>query len=137
MVVLPQLAMERQLTRGGQAGEKCGKMEQRQMLDRRLRSSLWLWAGRVFSMSFAFKKFGFFQQQDLPGPGPLNATCFAANSTHLFAGCDNGSVRALNERAEVSFSFAAHGSRVFHAVWVEVSGGEVVRQHHCMHGSRL
>lgn len=71
-------------------------------------------------MSFAFKKFGFFQQQELPSLGPVHATCYAAGSTHLFAGCDNGSVQALNERAQAAFSFTAHGSKVFHAVWIEV-----------------
>ena len=72
-------------------------------------------------MSFAFKKFNFFQQTDIStGDTGRNGTCYVASSSYLYVGCDNGSIQALNERAQVVFSFSAHGSRVFHAVWIEV-----------------
>ena len=74
-------------------------------------------------MSFAFKKFNFFQQVDLRDPSTgdaRNGTCYAASSSHLYVGCDSGIVQALNERAQLAFSFVAHGSRVFHATWIAV-----------------
>ena len=71
-------------------------------------------------MSFAFKKFSFFNSQELQTPAPQNGICWAASASLLFMGCDNGYVQALNERGQVSFSFPAHGHKVVHANWIEV-----------------
>lgn len=71
---------------------------------------------------FAFKRFNFFHQQEVHGHTfPTNATCYAPNTSgHLFVGCDDGRVHAVDEHAHSAYSFAAHGHKVFDALLLEV-----------------
>lgn len=77
-------------------------------------------------MSFAFKKFSFFQQQDIKDHGfPANAACYVAGGPCLFVGCDDGSVQVLDDTFQKVTSFAAYGHKVLHAAWAQVGA--------CMH----
>ena len=72
-------------------------------------------------MSFAFKRFNFFQQSDVSQHEyPRNATSSCIGDPLLFVGCDNGSVHALDESLQTVFSFTAHSYKVFEVIWLEV-----------------
>ena len=74
-------------------------------------------------MSFAFKKFAFFTQEDVPAHCcPKNATTYCPGASLLFVGCDNGTVQALDSTFQPVFSFAAHGYKVLELVWLQVGG---------------
>ena len=79
-------------------------------------------------MSFAFKRFNFFQQNEVPNHSyPRNSTCFCLGSSLLFVGCDNGSVHALDESLQTDISFTAHSYKVFEVIWLEVGhSGEIM-----------
>lgn len=78
-------------------------------------------------MSFAFKKFSFFQQHEVKAHGvPPNVTSCCAGGAYIFAGCDNGTVAVLDEGYQLVHSFAAHAHKTLHVAWAEVcarSGG--------------
>lgn len=72
-------------------------------------------------MSFAFKKFNFFVQNETASNGfPRNSTCHTQGSSALFVGCDNGSVHALDESFNLLYTFHAHGHKVLEVLWLEV-----------------
>ncbi|MEW5316813.1 MAG: hypothetical protein WDW38_008162 [Sanguina aurantia] len=71
-------------------------------------------------MSFAFKKFNFFVQNETASNGfPKNSTCHTQGSSALFVGCDNGSVHALDESFNLLYTFNAHGHKVLEVLWLE------------------
>jgi hypothetical protein len=77
-------------------------------------------------MSFAFKKFNFWQHSEVTEHGfPKNATCSSTSPHHLFAGCDNGACVVLDPVFRLVTSFQAHTFRVFHVQFLPVSCGHV------------
>jgi hypothetical protein len=89
-------------------------------------------------MSFAFKRFSFFNHSELGVHAyPKTATCYAptpgipgAPSCCVAVGCENGTAQLLSDSFQPLLSFQAHGYRVFELVYVQVrrqsSGTEVV-----------
>lgn len=78
-------------------------------------------------MSFAFKKFNFFQHSEVHGHAyPRNATCVAPAPPCIHVGCDNGAVQLLDESFQLLCSFPAHGYRVQEVVWLEVCVGPII-----------
>lgn len=72
-------------------------------------------------MSFAFKKFNFFTQQELKDHTfPANATCHCVGNGLVFLGCDNGSLHVLDDQYQTVSSFTAHGHRVLFVRWLQV-----------------
>lgn len=79
-------------------------------------------------MSFAFKKFTFFQHTEVQGHAyPRNATCCAPSPVCLHVGCDNGSVHLLDSSFQLLATFQAYGYKVHEALWLEVRRGEGAR----------
>lgn len=72
-------------------------------------------------MSFAFKKFSFFQQSEVHGHAfPLNSTCYTSGPGCFLVGCDNGSLHVLDEAFQLLTTLPAHGFRVFELVHLPV-----------------
>jgi WD40 repeat protein len=72
-------------------------------------------------MSFAFKKFSFFQQIELQSHSfPVNSTACAYSTQYIFVGCDDGTIHILNDRFETLASVTGFGHRVLHLAWAEV-----------------
>ncbi|KAG2487093.1 hypothetical protein HYH03_014337 [Edaphochlamys debaryana] len=71
-------------------------------------------------MSFAFKRFNFFQPQQVARHGfPPNASCVVPGGQLLWVGTDSGTVAVLNSRLSLAASFTAHGHRVLEVLWLE------------------
>lgn len=74
-------------------------------------------------MSFAFKKFSFFQQQEVKAHGfPANPTSYCCGASLIYVGCDNGSVVVLDDGYQLVHSFSAHSHKVLHLAWAQVRG---------------
>lgn len=72
-------------------------------------------------MSFAFKRFNFFQQSEVKNHGvPSNAVCTAHGLDTLWVGTDNGAVHALDSSYAARAVFGAHGHRVLELIWLAV-----------------
>ncbi len=72
-------------------------------------------------MSFAFRKFSFFQQQEIKSHGlPANASCYTEGRGLLFVGCDNGAVQLVDDGFQAVWSFTAHGHKVLRMAWAQV-----------------
>lgn len=72
-------------------------------------------------MSFAFKKFQFLQNAEVPAHAwPRNATCSVPSPRHLYVGCDNGTVHVLDGSFQLFSTFQAHAFRVFYVGYLEV-----------------
>jgi hypothetical protein len=79
-------------------------------------------------MSFAFKKFNFFQQHEVKLHGfPANSTCHCLGGSLLYVGCDNGTVHLLDEAFQSQGSLNVYGYKVLFMAWAPVgcssSGG--------------
>lgn len=73
-------------------------------------------------MSFAFKKFSFFQQHEVKIHGfPSNSTCHCLGGNLLYVGCDNGTVHLLDEAFQSQGSLNAYGYKVQYMAWAPVS----------------
>jgi hypothetical protein len=73
-------------------------------------------------MSFAFKKFSFFQQHEVKLHGfPANSTCHCLGGSLLYVGCDNGTVHLLDEAFQSQGSLNAYGYKVLFMAWAPVS----------------
>ncbi|PNW86687.1 hypothetical protein CHLRE_02g095074v5 [Chlamydomonas reinhardtii] len=71
-------------------------------------------------MSFAFKRFNFFQPHQVPRHGfPPNASCVAPGGPVLWVGTESGSVFILDARLSLLGTFNAHGHRVLEVIWLE------------------
>jgi hypothetical protein len=89
-------------------------------------------------MSFAFKKFSFFQQHEIKSHGvPAAATCYCAGGGLLFVGCDGGAVAVLDDAFQLLLSFPAHAHKTLHMVWAEVGGGPAGRRRRGAAAGRL
>jgi hypothetical protein len=77
-------------------------------------------------MSFAFKKFNFFQQHEVKLHGfPANSTCHCLGGSLLYVGCDNGTVHLLDEVFQSQGSLHAYGYKVLFMAWAPVSGTQL------------
>ncbi|KIZ03467.1 subunit of VPS-C complex [Monoraphidium neglectum] len=71
-------------------------------------------------MSFAFKRFSFFGQHDVPGHGfPADAACAVAGGGRVFVGCD-GALHVLDEGLQAVAVVPAYGHKLLHLAWAEV-----------------
>ncbi|KAG2428575.1 hypothetical protein HYH02_014378 [Chlamydomonas schloesseri] len=71
-------------------------------------------------MSFAFKRFNFFQPHQVPRHAfPPNASCVVPGGPVLWVGTESGSVFILDARLSLLGTFNAHGHRVLEVVWLE------------------
>jgi hypothetical protein len=83
-------------------------------------------------MSFAFKKFSFFQQHEVKLHGfPANSTCHCLGGSLLYVGCDNGTVHLLDEAFQSQGSLNAYGHKVLFIAWAPVSAIPVMRVPKC------
>lgn len=72
-------------------------------------------------MSFAFKKFSFFQQHEVKIHGfPSNSTCHCLGGSLLYVGCDNGTVHLLDDTFQTQGSLNAYGYKVLYITWSQV-----------------
>lgn len=72
------------------------------------------------AMSFAFKRFSFFGQHDVPGHGfPADAACAVAGGGRVFVGCD-GALHVLDEGLQAVAVVPAYGHKLLHLAWAEV-----------------
>jgi hypothetical protein len=76
-------------------------------------------------MSFAFKRFSFFGQHDVPGgalPGGADAVCTGGG--RVFSGADGGSLHVLDAAGFGAVAaLPAFGHRLMHLAWAEVRQG--------------
>ncbi|KAG2427668.1 hypothetical protein HXX76_012317 [Chlamydomonas incerta] len=71
-------------------------------------------------MSFAFKRFNFFQPHQVPRHAfPPNASSVAPGGAVLWVGTESGSVFILDARLGLLGTFNAHGHRVLEVIWLE------------------
>ncbi|GFR48735.1 hypothetical protein Agub_g10693, partial [Astrephomene gubernaculifera] len=71
-------------------------------------------------MSFAFKRFNFFQPHQVARHGfPPNASCVVPGGPLLWVGTESGSVCVLDSRLSLIGSFNAHGHKVQEVLWLE------------------
>eukprot|EP00879_Flechtneria_rotunda_P007092 GHRR01007444.1.p1 GENE.GHRR01007444.1~~GHRR01007444.1.p1 ORF type:complete len:921 (+),score=350.13 GHRR01007444.1:614-3376(+) len=71
-------------------------------------------------MSFAFKKFSFFQQLEVPVHDfPPNSTSHCLGGNFLYVGCDNGTVQLLDDVFQFQGCYNAYGYKVLYMAWVQ------------------
>ncbi len=73
-------------------------------------------------MSFAFKRFNFFQPNQAHRHAfPPNACCVVPGGPLLWVGTESGAVCILDSRLSLRGTFNAHGHKVLEVLWLEVS----------------
>lgn len=73
-------------------------------------------------MSFAFKRFNFFQPNQVHKHAfPPNACCVVPGGSLLWVGTESGAVCILDSRLSLRGTFNAHGHKVLEVLWLEVS----------------
>jgi hypothetical protein len=72
-------------------------------------------------MSFAFKRFSFFGEHDVPSHGfPAAASCAATGAGRVFVGGDGGALTVLDGGYRAVAAVPAYGHKLLQLAWAEV-----------------